>query len=162
MTESNPFELLRDIAGGYCLHRCLHVVANLGVADVLDENPRTVANLAESLGANPDALARVLRLLSAYGVFEVEGENVRHSAASRLLRSDHPQSMRSLARMLGGSINWAAFGAMEYSVKTGLPAAEHVLPGGFWAHHAAYPEDGAIFNAAMAAKAHGQVAGVIA
>jgi hypothetical protein len=162
MTESNPFELLRDIAGGYCLNRCLHVVADLGVADVLDENPQTAADLAASVGANPDALARVLRLLSAYGVFEVEGEKVRHSAASRLLRSDHPQSMRALARMLGTSVNWAVFGEMKHSVETGLPAAEHVLPGGFWAHFAEHPEEGAIFNAAMAGKAHGQVAGVMA
>jgi O-methyltransferase domain len=162
MTESNPFELLRDIAGGYCLSRCLHTVAELGVADHLNDTPQTINYLAGKVGADPDALARVLRLLSAHGVFEVENEKVRHSAASRLLRSDHPQSMRSLARMFGVSINWAAFGAMEHSVRTGVPAAEHVLPGGFWAHYAEHPAEGAIFNAAMAAKAHGQVAGVIA
>lgn len=37
MIESNPFETLREIAGGYCLSRSLHVVANLAVADKLDE-----------------------------------------------------------------------------------------------------------------------------
>ena len=33
MVESNPFETLRQMAGGYCLSRGLHAVANLAVAD---------------------------------------------------------------------------------------------------------------------------------
>ena len=34
MIESNPFATVQQIAGGYCLPRCLHVVADLGVHDV--------------------------------------------------------------------------------------------------------------------------------
>lgn len=29
MLELNPFQTLQHIAGGYCLPRCLHVVADL-------------------------------------------------------------------------------------------------------------------------------------
>ncbi len=50
MIEPNPFYTLIQIAGGYSLPRCLHVVADLGVADVLDETPRTPADLAASVG----------------------------------------------------------------------------------------------------------------
>jgi hypothetical protein len=150
------------MAGGYALSRCLHVVADLGVADALDETPRTAADLAAQVGAHSDALHRVLRLLSAHGVFEAEGDRFRHTPASRLLKSDHPQSMRALVRMLGFPINWAIYGELGHSVRSGLPAAERVLPSGFWSHFAENPEDGAIFNAAMAGKAHGQVAGVVA
>jgi hypothetical protein len=83
MIEPNPFETLRQIAGGYCLSRSLHVVANLAVADKLDETPRTAAELAVSVGAHPEALGRVLRLLSAHGVFESCDGKFRHSPASR-------------------------------------------------------------------------------
>ena len=31
MNEPNPFETLRELAGGYCLSRGLHVVADLKV-----------------------------------------------------------------------------------------------------------------------------------
>ena len=62
----NPFDTLLQMAGGYCLPRCLHVVADLGVADALDETPRTASDLAASVGAHPDALSRVLRLLAAH------------------------------------------------------------------------------------------------
>jgi len=101
MEQSNPFATLQQIARGYSLSRCLHVVADLGVADVLDETPRTAAELAAAVGAHPDALGRVLHLLSAYGVFVSQGETFRHSSTSRLLRSDHPQSMRAFVRMIG-------------------------------------------------------------
>jgi O-methyltransferase domain len=160
--EPNPFATLTQIAGGYCLPRSLHVVAELGVADALDETPRTAADLAASVGAHPDALGRVLRLLAAHGVFEMQGETFRHSPASRLLRTDHPQSMRAFARMFGLPIFWATFEAMEHSVRTGLPAASEMFPEGFWAYFAQHPEEGRVFNAAMGAKAQGAVAGILA
>ena len=162
MVESNPFETLLQIAGGYCLPRCLHVVADLGVADALDEAPQTAAELATAVGADADALSRVLRLLAAYGVFATEGDMFHHSPASRLLRADSPVSLRPLVRMFGLGINWATYGELRHSVRTGLPAADKVIPGGFWAYFAAHPEESTIFNAAMAAKAHGQVAGIVA
>ena len=124
MIEPNPFNTLIQIAGGYCLPRCLHVVADLGVADMVDETPRTAADLAAAVGADPDALGRVLRLLAAHGVFESQGDKFRHSPASRLLRTDHPQSARALARMFGLQPNWAIFGALDHAVRTGLPAAD--------------------------------------
>jgi hypothetical protein len=105
MTERNPFAILQDMAGGYCLPRCLHVIADLGVADALDDTPRTAAELATSVGANADALGRVLRLLSAHGVFAGQDGRFLHSPASRLLRADHPQSMRAFVRMFGLTSN---------------------------------------------------------
>jgi hypothetical protein len=160
--ESDPVSTVLQIAGGHCLPRCLHVVADLGVADALADTPRTAAELAASVGAHPDALGRALCLLAAHGVFECQGDRFRHSPASRLLRADHPQSLRALARMFGLPINWASWEALNHTVQTGLPAAEKVVPGGFWAYFATHPEDNAIFNAAMEAKAHGQIAGVVA
>jgi hypothetical protein len=162
MSEPNPFQTVIQIAGGACVPRCLHVVADLGVADALDDAPRTAAELAASVDADPDALGRVLRLLASYGVFEVQGNMVQHSPASRLMRTDHPQSMRALARMFGLSPWWASYGEMEYAVRTGRPAAERIFPEGAFAHLAQHPEQSAIFNAAMTAKAQAHVAGILA
>jgi O-methyltransferase domain len=162
MSEPNPLSTLQEIAGGYPLSRCLHVVADLGVADVLDETPRTAAELAASIGAHPDALGRVLRLLAAHGVFEIQGDKFLHSPASRLLRTDHPQSMRAFARLSGLPISWTIYGALDHSVRTGRPATETVLPGGLWAYYAEHPDEAGIFNAAMVGKAYAQVAGVLA
>lgn len=160
--EANPFATVIQTAGGYCLARSLHVVADLGVADALDETPRTAAELAAAVGAHPDSLGRVLRLLAAYGVFEMQDDEVRHSPASRLLRSDHPRSMRAFAQMFGLPVFWATFEAMEHSVRTGKPATTEAFPGGFWAYLTEHPEAARVFNAAMRGKAHGAVAGILA
>jgi hypothetical protein len=162
MREVDPVDTILQIAGGHVLPRCLHVAADLGVADALDETPRTASELAESVGADPDALDRVLRLLSAHGVFESRSGAYAHSAASRLLRSDHPQSMRAVVRMFGLPILWKISGALEETVRSGAPATPSVLPQGLWEYIAKNPEESQIFNAAMTAKAYGQVAGVLA
>ena len=160
--QATPAATLTDIAGGYCLPRSLHVVADLGVADALDETPCSATELAAAVGAHPGALSRVLRLLAAHGVFEVEGDTVRHSPASRLLRTDHPQSMRAFAQMFGLPVFWATFEAMGHSVRTGNPATAEVFPDGFWAYLGERPDAGRVFNAAMGGKAHGAIAGILA
>jgi O-methyltransferase domain len=161
MNEMDPFETLRQISAGYCLSRSLHVLAELNVADALGETPQSAAELAKAVGANPHALFRVLRLASAHGVFEQEGEVFRHSAASRMLRSDHPQSMRAFVRMFGLAINWDAYRELEFSVRTGRRAMEKTLPEGVWAYLAQNPEANSIFNAAMLAKAQGQIPAIV-
>jgi hypothetical protein len=162
--EANPFATLTQIAGGYCLSRSLHVVADLGVADAVDETRQnqTVTELAAAVGAHPEALSRVLYLLAAHDVFEIQGDIVRHSPASRLLCTNHPQSMRAFAQMFGLRVFWATFEAMDHAVRTGTPAAAAVFPEGFWAHLGEHPEAGRVFNAAMQAKAQGAIAGILA
>lgn len=161
MTEPTPLEILTQVTTGYVVSRSLHAIADLGVADALGDTPQTAETLARAVGANPGALARVLRLLSAHGVFESHEGRFSHSPASRLLRSDHPQSARSYVRMLGFPAIWESYGKLEYTVRTGLSAADKTIPGGFWGFLASDPEAGRIFNEAMTAKAHGQVAGVV-
>lgn len=163
MIRTDPFATVVGIAGGYCLSRCLHVVAELGVADELQETPRTAAELAVPVGADPGALGRVLRLLAAHEVFEaLDDGTFGHSPASRLLRADHPRSMRAFVRMFGLPVFWSTFGAMEHSARTGLPAAREVFPEGFWGYLEQRPEAGRLFDEAMGAKARGAVAGVLA
>ena len=41
----NPVQTSLDIVGGYALPPCLHVVADLGVADVLDETSYIVGDI---------------------------------------------------------------------------------------------------------------------
>jgi hypothetical protein len=162
MNETDPFEILREISGGYCVARAIHVIAELNVADALGGTAQSAAELAKSVGADPDALSRVLRLASAYGVFEMEADKFRHSAASRMLRSDHPQSMRAFARMFGLAINWNTYSELLYSVQTGRRATERTLPQGFWNYLAQHPEANSIFNATMLAKAQGQIPAIVA
>jgi O-methyltransferase domain len=162
MSEIDPFETLRQISGGYCLSRSIHVLAELNVADALGDEALSAAELARTVGADADALFRVLRLACAHGVFEQEGDRFRHSPASRMLRSDHPQSMRAFVRMFGLAINWDAYRELEYSVRSGHRATERTLPEGVWSYLRQHEEANNIFNATMLAKARGQIPAIIA
>jgi hypothetical protein len=92
---------LVEISAGYWLPRALHVVAELGVADVVDRTPRLSAEIAKDVGADADALDRLLRLLASHGIFERRDGRYGHNILSRALRSDHPQSMRAYVRLVG-------------------------------------------------------------
>jgi hypothetical protein len=158
----NAANTLLEVSMMYAVPRCLHVIAEMGVADALGDSPRTAEELAASSGADADALARALRLVSAYGIFEPRTDGWGHTPASRLLRTDHPHSMRSFVRMLGFAINWQSFELLNHSICTGKPAANRITPGGNWSYYAEHPEEGRIFNEAMTGKAHGQIAGILA
>jgi hypothetical protein len=161
MAAATPFDTLLQISSAYSLSRCLHVVADLGVADALDDTPQTATALAEATGTHAGALSRVLRLLSAYGIFERRDGGYVHTPASRLLRSDHPLSMRSFVRMIGLPIFWASYQLLDHTMRTGRPASEKVVPQGMWSYFVEHPEAGRIFDQAMTAKAQAQVAYVV-
>lgn len=156
-----PHEVVMQMSAAWLLSRCLHVAADLGVADALEETPRTAAALAQATGAHPQALERTLRLLSAHGVFATREGMVSHTPASRLLRADHPQSLRSLVRMFGLPFNQGAYGFLDHSLRTGRPAVEKVAPAGMFTYLADRPEEARIFGEAMTAKAHGHVASIL-
>jgi hypothetical protein len=67
-------------------------------------------------GTHPSALSRVVRLLAAKGVFELRGDRVAHTPASRLLRRDHPQTVSALVWMFGIPFLRVSFDELDYSV----------------------------------------------
>lgn len=161
-SEALPHQVVWGLAQAVVASKALHVVAELGVADHLDDQPMTASALAERCGANPDGLDRVLRLLCAHGTFRLEGSAYAHTDASRLLRRDHPQSMRDFARLNSLPIAWGAFSALDHSVRTGAPGAHTVHPDGFFAYLRDHPEEAEVFGHAMAAKARADISDVLA
>ena len=161
MIAVNPVDALLQLSAAYYVSRALHAVAQLGVADALGDTPQPAASLAAATAADAGALNRVLRLLALYGIFEYTDGVVAHTSASRLLRQDHPRSMRPLVRMFGLPGFWAAVGELESGIRTGEPAANRALPGGVWGHLTDNPEASRIFGEAMTAKAQGHIAGII-
>jgi hypothetical protein len=161
MTAVNPVESLLQLSAGYYVSRALHVVGELGVADALDDAPQPSAALAERTAAHAGALDRVLRLLAQYGVFQYQDGMIAHTPASRLLRQDHPQSMRSLVRMFGLPGFWAVVGELHSAIRTGQPSADRALPGGIWGYLKQNPDASRVFGEAMTGKARGHIAGVL-
>ena len=142
MAQQQPHEIVWTLVNVCVAARCIHVIAELGVADHIEDQPVSVGELASSCEVNADALDRVLRLLTAHGVFDREEGRYRHTPASRLLQSDHPMTMRPFARMMGLPFGWGSLTQLAHSIRTGLPAIEIREPKGFWVYLQNHPDEG--------------------
>jgi C-methyltransferase len=156
-----PHEIIWTLANAFIASRCLHVIAALGVADEIGDAPVSTPELASRCGADADALGRALRLMAAHGIFEADGDGFRHTPPSRLLRSDHPMSMRAFAAMMDLPGFTAAFAQLEHSVRTGSPAIETVEPKGAWAYLHDHPDEARTFDHAMTAKAAADIPAIL-
>jgi len=141
--------------------RCLHVIAELGLADAIGDQPQSTEALAKATGTQPHALYRVLRLLASVGIFEWKDETWHQTEASCFLRSDHPGSLRDYIRMLGLPVFWSAFGDLDHSLRTGESAFAKSHAEGVFRYLAKHPEESRIFDAAMTSKSHRDVAAIL-
>lgn len=158
MTAAAAPDTILQLAFGHATVRALHVVAELGVADHLDEAPRDHGALAADVGADPDALHRLLRPLEMHGIFARDAAGAwTHTPTSRLLRTDHPMSLRDFVRMAGSAFGWDSFTGLGHSARTGGPALCLLEPAGWTAFLQRRPDEAAVFQSAMTAKAHGDV-----
>src|SRR3954470_4717260 len=94
-SASSPSSALRRLVNGFRVSQALAVVASLGIADLLADEPRTSDDLATATATHPDALYRVLRALAAEGIFdEREDRNFSLTTLGAGLCSDAPDSVR--------------------------------------------------------------------
>jgi hypothetical protein len=159
--DTAPHKVVRSLAVAYWASRCLHIVAELGIADLLGDEPQTAQALARPESLNAQALHRVLRSLANHGIFVHDGERFAHNEASRLLRSDTPGSLRSLTRMMGLKMHWDGYRELDVSVRTGRPAIAAVVDGGLFGYLRAHPDEGQVFHEAMAGKSFAQIGPIL-
>ena len=119
------YDQLMQLASGAWVTQMIHVASELGVADPMAAGERSVEELAEVCGAEADGLFRLLRGLASLGIFQETAP--RHFALTplaELLRSDHPDSMRMVGRLMGDEhyLGWAD---LLHSVRTGEGAFRH-------------------------------------
>ena len=86
------FDLIQQLCASQYLVRSLHVAAELGVADAVGEGGRSVDEIAGEVGADADALKRVLRLLESRGVFVLDCNLVGHVVQYPLIETSPEMS----------------------------------------------------------------------
>jgi SAM-dependent methyltransferase len=121
--EVPPPLALLEILNGMWVARAVQVAAELGLADLLAEGPRSVDSLAVATSTDVDALERLLRALSTVGIFAPAGPGAyAQTPRSGCLASGHPASMRNAARMFGADWQWRAWTALPDAIRSGGPA----------------------------------------
>ncbi len=136
--------------------RTLQATVEWGIADMLPKDGgASVSALAELTGADPGVLGRMLRALSAYGVFALaEDGRWVHTAESLVLRTDHPHTICHLAKLYGDELNWKTCAAMTEAVRTGRETFQLEFGRPMWAYLQDKPADAVTFQQGMTDLSH--------
>jgi hypothetical protein len=145
-----PQLALFDRIIGLGVTQVIHAAARLRLADLLEEQPRTAADLAAATGVDPDTLHRTLRGLVTLGLFALGPEGrFRNNRLSRTLRTGAPGSLRSYALYFGSTSNVEAWADFDRTLKSGGNAFERVHGATVWDWFDAHPDERESFAGAM-------------
>ena len=137
-----------DVLWGAIPMQCLFVVAKLGVADQLVDGPRPLVDVATDVGADADALSRIVRALVPLGVFTRPAPgSLALGPIGELLVDDRAGSLRFLAIFWGEEV-FRAWGDALHSARTGKPAFDHVFGEQHWDWLSTRPEKARTFDRA--------------
>jgi hypothetical protein len=115
------------------ISEAIHVVASLGIPDLLATGPRDSEELAQTTGANPSHLHRVIRALSNFDVFsEDSAGRFALTAMGQHLRRDTDGSLHSAAMLFGGADGARMLELFLQCVQTGESASQ--IRFGDWTH----------------------------
>ena len=152
-----PALALRQLLFGHRVTRVITVAAELGLADAMDEAPRSVADLAAAVGADTAALHRLLYALTSIGLVTASAQGeFTLTPLGACLRSDAPHGLRSWALMESADYYQTAWDHLLTSVRSGAPAFETAVGQPFYHYLDQHPADGANFSQTM-----GEVTAVI-
>lgn len=137
-----------------CIHnswmaQAAYVAAELQLADLLAENPRTCEDLASATGTHAPSLYRLLRALTTIDICrEREDGFFEITPMGSLLSTDAPGSLRSWTIWWGSDL-WRVWGNLLYSVKTGKSARKLITGKGEFKNLEKDHEAAKIFNQAL-------------
>jgi len=144
--------VLMRMSDGYQEGKALQVIAELGIADLIAQEPQTAEKLSKVVGVDSDALYRVLRALASLGIFK-EGRDscFENTSLSELIRADVPGSVRDYvinAPHDGSMLAWTRF--MDV-VKTGKASFKDANGCDYWEYYRRHPDISERFNKQMTA-----------
>src|SRR5262245_41186525 len=106
-----------ELVGAVPVVQAIHVVARLGIADLLSGGPKRADELAREVGAHGPSLRRLLRFLTDMDIF-AEDDNGRFSLTplAGTLKSGVPGSVRQAALHTGEPCTWRKWGELYHTV----------------------------------------------
>lgn len=144
---------MRQIMTQMVSSRCLSVAADMGIADIIGDIPKSIETISRELEVDENALFRLIRVLSTQGIFSIsEDKIISNTEVSEFLKNDVSGSQRNFARMMGSPWMWKVFNNLEYSIESGESAFGKAFMGSdnlFEYFRNISPNDGKIFSQAM-------------
>ena len=130
--------------------QAITVAAQLGVADALAKGPLPIEKLAARVGADADALRRLLRALISKGIFRQrrDGRYELNSLANTLC-SDAPVSLTGAARFYGSQEQRERWTLLVDSIRTGRSVVPALRGKESFDYFADHPELAELFDQTM-------------
>ncbi|NEA57520.1 hypothetical protein G3I60_26040 [Streptomyces sp. SID13666] len=138
---------------GFALHQIGAAVSSLGVLDALADGPRTAAQLVEVTDAHAGSLRRLLYAATKAKLLTVDSEGYHLAPLSAFFG---PLSDYHAAPEI-----WAAWGAFEESIRTGVDAFQIANGAPLFDYIKTNPKLAATFHAAMSAGSDAQVPAIV-
>ncbi|HET6200098.1 MAG TPA: methyltransferase [Candidatus Acidoferrales bacterium] len=137
-------------------------LAQMGIPDLVEAGPKSAKELASQIGADPEALHRLMRATASVGVLS-EGPDGKFSETpmSAVLRSNGRPSLRAVAMMGGREWHGRGWSRLEYCVRTGKQAMEQIYGAPIFEYFKQHPDEGQIFNDAMTSISAGDSPAVV-
>jgi C-methyltransferase len=129
----------------------ISVAAELGVADALADGPLTVEELSLKVGADADALGRLLRAVIGRGVFRRRSDGrYELNSLARTLCSDAQVSMSAAAQFYGSREQRERWTMLADSIRTGRSVVPALHGKESFDYFAEDPHHADLFNRTMA------------
>jgi hypothetical protein len=141
---------MAELVVGAWLAQAIAVAADLRIADALADGPLGCEELADRVGADPDALGRLLRALVSRGIFRRRSDG-RYDLTplAATLRWETPDSVAAFARFVGSAQHREYWSHCLDAVRTGESVVPklHGMEAFDWIE--SQPELSEVFNLAM-------------
>jgi len=142
---------LRQLLHGFQLTRVVTACAELNIPDLVRDEPRSIAYLAEITKTKSAHLSRLLRAAVTLEILSEPSPN--HFALGiygQYLCSDHPENLKAVAVCFAQPWVWHSWGNLTESVKTGQTGIELFSGEKFFDYLSSRPVAQSIFSAVMA------------
>lgn len=161
MTDDARARLAR-LMDGYLTTQLLYVAAKLGIADALADGPRSGAEVGRAVGADGDAVTRILRGLVVEEVLtEDDDGRFALTGLGAAMRTGIAGSLHGPVVVRGELYQQASTGLLD-AVRAGGTAFEHVFGERFFEHLDHHAGHEAAFQGSMAGRAVSEAADVVA
>jgi len=144
-------QALLELLCGMMRTQAIHHAARLGIAELVKDGPKSIAELAEATETHAPSLFRLLRALASIDIFaEVQPEYFAQTPLSALLLPGVPGSMYHIALLHGDDWQWHVWEGFAHSLQTGQPAFNKLFGVDMWQYFTQInPASAKIFNDAM-------------
>ena len=151
-TTSNPTPAHRllSLVFGAATGQLVSVAAELGIANLLGDGPKTVEQLADATNTNLHALKSVIRALISLGVFQhTETGAVELNELGEILKADKPETLGKYAVVANRDCYHKMWSNLLHTVKTGDSAFDDVHGMNIYEFYEENPDELMLFQQAL-------------